>query len=96
MKEKMLYPFSVIDNKPIPDPESLILIMLSRYRNSEYSDKELARYITKGLASTLYFYDAHMEQYNVADGLEFKSNKTTSTQSTRLTKLLRLLRLHKL
>lgn len=86
MKEKMLYPFSVIDDKPIPEPESFILIMLSKYRDSEYSDKELARYITKGLAGILYFHDAHIEQYNVADGLEFKSNNITSSQSTKITK----------
>lgn len=95
MKEKMIYPFSIIGEYLVVDPESQILIALSKYRHSEYSDKELARYISKGLAAILYFHNAHIEQYNMAEGIEFKGNNITPTQDTRLTKLLRLLRLHK-
>lgn len=74
MKEKMIYPFSSVGDKILVDPESQILKALSKYRDSEYSDKELARYIAKGLAATLYFHNAHIEQYNMTEGLEFKSN----------------------
>lgn len=93
MKEKMTYPFSIIENKIIPDPESFILIMISKYRNSGYSDKELARYIAKGLAVTLYQHDAHIEQFQSSTGLCFKDNKIKSNQTSKLKKILKALRL---
>lgn len=93
MKNKMIYPFSVIDGKIIPDPESFILIMISRYRDSDYSDKELAHYISKGLSVTLNMYNAHIDQYHMGEGITFKSNRIRSNQTSKLRRLLKALKL---
>lgn len=93
MKNKMIYPFSVIDGKTIPDPESFILIMISRYRNSDYSDKELAQYISKGLSVTLHMYNAHIDQYHMGEGITFKSNDLRPNRTSKLRRLLKALKL---
>ncbi len=93
MKKTMTYPFSVIDGKIMPDPESFILIMISRYRNSDYSDKELAQYISKGLSVTLNMYNAHIDQYYMGGGIAFKSNDFRPSQTSKLRRLLKALKL---
>lgn len=93
MKDKMIYPFSVIDGKPMPDPESFILIMISRYRDSNYSDKELAHYISKGLSVTLRMYNAHIDQYHMGEGITFKSNNVRANRTSKLRRILKALTL---
>lgn len=92
MKKRMTYPYSVVNGKPIPDPESVIFLLLSRYRDSDYSDKELAKYISKGLASVLHFHDCQIRECHTAEGISFKAITPVSNRTSWLKKLVKFLR----
>lgn len=75
IKEMPITPFNAIGNrKHIPDPRSIIQIALSDYRDSDLSDKELAKHICSSLMSLMMDYDLSVEVYTEEHpyGLIFK------------------------
>lgn len=74
-KEIPVIPFNdIADGKHIPDPRSIIQVALSDYRNSDISDKELARHICSSLMLLMIDYALSIEAYTKDHpyGLVFK------------------------
>lgn len=66
--DNKIYPItpfnSIANSKHFPDPRSIIQIALSDYRNSDLSDKELAKHICSSLMLLMSDHDLHIEVYS--------------------------------
>lgn len=75
MSEIPVIPFCEIrDGVYIPNPQSIIQIALSNYRNSDLSDKELASHICGSLGTLMLGSNLKIETYNNIR-LTFKESK---------------------
>lgn len=63
----MTTPFCKVKNIYTPCPYSIIFILLSKYRKSNYSDKEIAEYISQGIAIIL---KSHKAKISISKDLD--------------------------